>query len=140
MASTRSTTGNSRPRVHTTVSTGPERKRRSTTGTTTTATKTTAGGARRGRKPGTGSGRTSTGAGVRKPASTSTSTNTGTTNAAAQPRRHHHQKRQPHLVSDKAVGAAEKAAGAVVGRPGKKAAGTRRMRGTDGKGSRSRRG
>ncbi|KAL7629577.1 hypothetical protein AAE478_001099 [Parahypoxylon ruwenzoriense] len=49
-----------------------------------------------------------------------------------------HHKRQPHL-SDKIGGAVEKAIGTVTHKPGKKAAGTRKMRGTDGKGSRTKR-
>ncbi|OTA64835.1 hypothetical protein K449DRAFT_392939 [Hypoxylon sp. EC38] len=101
MPSTRSSTGHSKPRVHLTVSTEPERKRNHHT---TTAKKRTA------------TSRTSrTGAGIRK-----------------QPATHH--KRKPHL-SDKIEGAAEKLVGKVTRRPGKKAAGTRKMRGTDGKGS-----
>ncbi|KAI1208974.1 uncharacterized protein F4807DRAFT_105868 [Annulohypoxylon truncatum] len=50
-----------------------------------------------------------------------------------QPATHHHRK--PHL-SDKIKGAAKKLNGTLTRRPGKKAAGTRQMRGTDGKGSR----
>ncbi|KAI1090604.1 hypothetical protein F5B19DRAFT_494175 [Rostrohypoxylon terebratum] len=55
---------------------------------------------------------------------------TGTT----QPATHHHRK--PHL-KDKIEGAAKKLNGTLTRRPGKKAAGTRQMRGTDGKGSRA---
>ncbi|KAI0896865.1 hypothetical protein F4806DRAFT_411888 [Annulohypoxylon nitens] len=55
---------------------------------------------------------------------------TGTT----QPATHHHRK--PHL-KDKIEGAAKKLNGKLTRRPGKKAAGTRQMRGTDGKGSRA---
>lgn len=40
-------------------------------------------------------------------------------------------------MSDKVKGALEKAEGTVTRKPGKKAAGTKKMRGTDGKGSRS---
>lgn len=47
-----------------------------------------------------------------------------------------HHKRQPHL-KDKVEGALEKAEGAVTHKPGKKAAGTKKMRGTDGKGGRT---
>ncbi|KAI4867538.1 hypothetical protein F4820DRAFT_413402 [Hypoxylon rubiginosum] len=112
MPSTRSSTGHSKPRVHLSVSTEPERKHR-TTGTTTgtkkhTTTATTSGT------------RARTGAGVTKRA----------------PATHH--KRKPHL-SDKIEGAAEKLVGKVTRRPGKKAAGTRKMRGTDGKNSRTKR-
>ncbi|KAI2614089.1 uncharacterized protein GGS25DRAFT_470301 [Hypoxylon fragiforme] len=113
MPSTRSSTGHSKPRVHLTVSTEPERKHRTSTsntkrsgGTTTTTTTTT-------------THKTRTGAGVTK-----------------QPATHH--KRKPHL-SDKIAGAAEKLVGTITRRPGKKAAGTRKMRGTDGKGSRAKR-
>lgn len=103
MAFTRSSTGHSKPRVHLTVSTEPERKR--------TTTHTT--------KKHTLTGRPRTSAGVRT-----------TTRAPAT----HHQKRKPHL-GDKISGAAEKLVGKLTRRPGKKAAGTRKMRGTDGKGS-----
>ncbi|KAI1496599.1 hypothetical protein F5X99DRAFT_399976 [Biscogniauxia marginata] len=119
MASTRASTGNSRPRVHNTVSTAPERKRRTTGGTGTTAKKrgaTTAATKKNNRTTGTS---TSTGAGVRK---------------RGRPPIHHH-KRKPHL-SDKVEGAIEKAVGAATRSPGKKAAGTKKMRGTDGKNSR----
>ncbi|CAJ2501189.1 Uu.00g040420.m01.CDS01 [Anthostomella pinea] len=112
MASTRATTGNSKPRVHMTVSTGPERQKRgTTTGATkrTTAPKKTAG----------------TSAGVKKPR--------GQPPMAAA----HHHKRKPHL-SDKIEGAAEKVVGKITRKPGKKAAGTKKMRGTDGKNSRTR--
>ncbi|KAI8628097.1 hypothetical protein F5Y19DRAFT_153386 [Xylariaceae sp. FL1651] len=98
MASTRASTGNSRPRVHMSVSTAPERKRRMTGSTT--------------------SSKRSTGVSKRKA-----------------PAAHH--KRKPHL-GDKIEGAAEKAIGKVTRRPGKKAAGTKKMRGTDGKNSRAR--
>ncbi|KAI0146871.1 hypothetical protein GGR57DRAFT_478623 [Xylariaceae sp. FL1272] len=96
MASTRSTTGNSKPRIHLSVSTAPERKRK----TTTTTTKRSSGVTKR-----------------KAPAT--------------------HHKRKPHLA-DKIEGAAEKAVGKVTRRPGKKAAGTKKMHGTDGKGSRGR--
>ncbi|KAI0022998.1 hypothetical protein F4780DRAFT_777121 [Xylariomycetidae sp. FL0641] len=129
MASTRASTGNSRPRVHLGVSTAPERKRKAATSSTGSSTK------RRGRPASTTSKTTTTkantGAGVKKrgrpsAAAAAAATKTGT-----------HHKRKPHL-SDKVAGAAEKAVGTVTGRPGKKAAGTRRMRGTDGKGARGR--
>lgn len=118
MASTRSTTGSSKPRVHLTVDTGPERKR----ATTTT-------GAKRGRKAGSTT-TTKTGAGVKKrgrPAgSTKATTTTGT-----------HHKRKSHL-SDKIEGVADKVIGTVTRKPGKKAAGTKKIRGTDGKNARGR--
>ncbi|TGO21793.1 hypothetical protein BPAE_0200g00080 [Botrytis paeoniae] len=50
----------------------------------------------------------------------------------AQPVHHHHRKPS---VSDKISGALLKLRGSLTRRPGLKAAGTRRMRGTDGKGS-----
>ncbi|KAI1451601.1 hypothetical protein F4805DRAFT_463611 [Annulohypoxylon moriforme] len=53
-----------------------------------------------------------------------------------QPATHHHRK--PHL-KDKIEGAAKKLNGKLTRRPGKKAAGTRQMHGTDGKGSHTKR-
>ncbi|KAJ9141677.1 hypothetical protein NKR23_g7751 [Pleurostoma richardsiae] len=50
----------------------------------------------------------------------------------------HHQKRKPS-IGDKISGAFLKLKGSLTGRPGEKAAGTRRMRGTDGRGSHRRR-
>ncbi|KAI0596658.1 hypothetical protein F4775DRAFT_289573 [Biscogniauxia sp. FL1348] len=113
MASTRASTGNSRPRIHNPISTAPERKRRATAGGGTSTKK-------RGAPKKSTTTTTTTGAGVRK---------------RGRPPLHH--KRKPHL-SDKVEGAVEKAVGAVTRRPGRKAAGTRKMRGTDGKGSRRR--
>ncbi|KAM3153331.1 hypothetical protein ABEW05_006241 [Botrytis cinerea] len=52
--------------------------------------------------------------------------------ATAQPVHHHHRKPS---VGDKISGALLKLRGSLTRRPGLKAAGTRRMRGTDGKGS-----
>ncbi|KAK6543754.1 hypothetical protein TWF694_000487 [Orbilia ellipsospora] len=49
----------------------------------------------------------------------------------------HHQQRRPSL-SDKVSGALMKLKGTLTRRPGLKAAGTRRQRGTDGRGSRRR--
>jgi hypothetical protein len=46
----------------------------------------------------------------------------------------HHQKRRPS-IGDKISGALLKLKGSLTRRPGQKAAGTRRMRGTDGRGS-----
>ncbi|KAI1399650.1 hypothetical protein F4819DRAFT_409323 [Hypoxylon fuscum] len=60
----------------------------------------------------------------------------GVTKSSRAPATHH--KRKPHL-SDKIGGAAEKLVGKLTRRPGKKAAGTRKMRGTDGKNSRNKR-
>ncbi|KAI1074386.1 hypothetical protein F5B20DRAFT_586273 [Whalleya microplaca] len=107
MASTRASTGNSKPRVHATVSTTPERKRGTTRSTGV-------------KKRTAGTKKASTDAGVKKRA----------------PATHH--KRKPHLA-DKVEGAAEKVVGKATRKPGKKAAGTRKMRGTDGKNSRARR-
>jgi hypothetical protein len=47
----------------------------------------------------------------------------------------HHQGRRPSL-SDKVTGAILKLKGSITNRPGQKAAGTRRMHGTDGRGIR----
>ncbi|KAH0495189.1 hypothetical protein TgHK011_008754 [Trichoderma gracile] len=55
-----------------------------------------------------------------------------------QPRVVHHQQRKPTL-KDKVTGALTRLKGSLTGRPGVKAAGTRRMRGTDGRGSHRRR-
>jgi hypothetical protein len=103
MASTRSTTGNSKPRVVATISTEPSRKR--------TATKKTK-------------------ANTSKPRSTEG----GITKKRAPAPQH---KRKPS-IKDKVEGAVEKAIGKVEGKPGKVAAGTKKMRGTDGQKSRSR--
>ncbi|KAI2473650.1 hypothetical protein F4781DRAFT_427273 [Annulohypoxylon bovei var. microspora] len=67
---------------------------------------------------------------------TTTTRRRGHAGITKQPATHHHRK--PHL-SDKIEGAAEKLVGKLTRRPGKKAAGTRKMRGTDGKGSRAKR-
>ena len=45
-------------------------------------------------------------------------------------------KRKP-TIKDKVEGAAEKLAGEVEGKPAKKAAGTKKMKGTDGKNSKA---
>ncbi|EXJ61424.1 uncharacterized protein A1O5_11739 [Cladophialophora psammophila CBS 110553] len=110
MAQTRGATGHSKPRVFTTVSTEPVRKRQTTAATTGGTTK------------------------KRKTASKkagATTANAGVTKKRA-PATHH--KRKPTLA-DKVEGAVEKVVGIVEGKPGKKAAGTKKMRGTDGKGS-----
>ncbi|KAJ4416256.1 hypothetical protein N0V82_006860 [Gnomoniopsis sp. IMI 355080] len=49
-------------------------------------------------------------------------------------RKVHHQKRKP-TMGDKIAGAMKKLKGTIMRRPGEKAAGTRRMHGTDGRGS-----
>lgn len=108
MAQTRGATGNSKPRVFATVSTEPSRKRKTTTGTS--ASKVT-----KKRKTGT------------------------TTKKAAVPKAraaNTHHKRKPSL-KDKVEGAVEKIEGVIEGKPGKKAAGTKKMRGTDGKNSKT---
>ncbi|KAI0473146.1 hypothetical protein GGR56DRAFT_698136 [Xylariaceae sp. FL0804] len=66
------------------------------------------------------------------PTTTTTTTTTTTRRTAAAPV--HHQKRHAG-IGDKIKGALMKLEGAVTRRPGKKAAGTRRMHGTDGRGS-----
>ncbi|KAK6851019.1 hypothetical protein PG987_000653 [Apiospora arundinis] len=98
MASTRSTTGNSKPRLHNLVSTTPERKRN-------TKSPREAGG-----------GVTKSGARTRAP-------NT------------HHKRKS--TLGDKIEGVADKVVGTVTRKPGKKAAGTKKIRGTDGKNSRT---
>ncbi|KAK6854618.1 hypothetical protein PG990_008086 [Apiospora arundinis] len=114
MASTRSTTGNSKPRLHNLVSTTPERKRNTKSPakrgntTTTTTTKTTT--------KRSGGGVTKSGAGTRAP-------NT------------HHKRKS--TLGDKIEGVADKVVGTVTRKPGKKAAGTKKIRGTDGKNSRT---
>ncbi|KAI0123674.1 hypothetical protein BJ170DRAFT_686932 [Xylariales sp. AK1849] len=115
MASTRATTGNSRPRIHASIDTNPERKRKVGSGTP-------------GRKKGTTATtkKSVTGAGVKKRGRPA-----GSTAAAT------HHKRKSHL-SDKIEGVADKVVGTVTRKPGKKAAGTKKIRGTDGKGGRGR--
>jgi len=110
MAATRASTGNSKPRVQNAVSTTPERQRKTATSRATkpkSITKTA------------GTKKSATGAGVKK---------------ARAPNAHH--KRKPHL-KDKIEGALDKAEGTITRKPGKKAAGTKKMRGTDGKNSRT---
>lgn len=75
---------------------------------------------------------TTTKAGTKKSATKKSTTGAGVTKKA--PNTHHKRKA---TVSDKVKGALEKAEGAVTRKPGKKAAGTKKMRGTDGKGSRT---
>ncbi|KAJ8067674.1 hypothetical protein OCU04_003281 [Sclerotinia nivalis] len=64
--------------------------------------------------------------------STSTHTRHNNRNTRAQPVHHHHRKPS---MGDKISGALLKLRGSLTRRPGLKAAGTRRMRGTDGRGS-----
>lgn len=70
---------------------------------------------------------------TKKASTTKSTTGAGVTKKRA-PNTHH--KRKPHL-KDKIEGALEKAEGTVTRKPGKKAAGTKKMRGTDGKKSRT---
>ncbi|KAK6358253.1 hypothetical protein TWF730_007603 [Orbilia blumenaviensis] len=77
---------------------------------------------------------------------TTTTTTTTRTTRSSHPRRHHHthattavapvhhQRRRPGL-GDKISGALMRIKGSLTRRPGLKAAGTRRQRGTDGRGS-----
>ncbi|OAP56052.1 hypothetical protein AYL99_09231 [Fonsecaea erecta] len=108
MAQTRGATGNAKPRVFTSVSTEPVRKRKTTSAATTDGTTK-----------------------KRKTASKKAgATTAGVTKKRAPATQH---KRKP-TVTDKVEGAVEKVVGAVEGKPGKKAAGTKKMKGTDGKG------
>lgn len=70
---------------------------------------------------------------TRKPTTKKSVTGAGVTKKRAA---NTHHKRKPHL-KDKLEGAVEKAKGTIERKPGKKAAGTKKMRGTDGKGSRT---
>ncbi|APA12762.1 predicted protein [Sclerotinia sclerotiorum 1980 UF-70] len=63
---------------------------------------------------------------------THTTTTVTTRTTRSQPAHHHHRKPS---MGDKISGALLKLRGSLTRRPGLKAAGTRRMRGTDGKGS-----
>ncbi|KAH7061444.1 hypothetical protein B0J12DRAFT_736572 [Macrophomina phaseolina] len=65
---------------------------------------------------------------------TTTTTRKTTTTGGRRTGVTHHHKRKPSL-KDKVSGAMLKLKGTVTRRPGEKAAGTRRMRGTDGRGS-----
>ncbi|KAL9622845.1 MAG: hypothetical protein Q9160_002771 [Pyrenula sp. 1 TL-2023] len=107
MAITRNTTGSSRPRILGIIPTGPESHKSRAT------TKKTSTTAARGRKTGT-------------------TTTKGVTKKA--PATHH--KRKPTL-KDKVEGAVEKVVGKAERKPGKEGAGTKKMRGTDGKGSKA---
>ncbi|KAH0843870.1 hypothetical protein AYO21_09891 [Fonsecaea monophora] len=111
MAQTRGATGHSKPRVFATVSTEPVRKRKTTATTTDGATK------KKRKTAPKKAGATTTGAGVTKKRA---------------PASHH--KRKP-TIADKVEGVVEKVIGTVEGKPGKKAAGTKKIKGTDGKGS-----
>ncbi|KAL2435557.1 hypothetical protein ABEF95_004459 [Exophiala dermatitidis] len=119
MAQTRGATGNSKPRIFAAISTEPVTRRK-----TTTKKRTTAGS-------GTGTGGTTTTTTTNKRKGPAAS-NTGrvTKKEKRAPATHH--KRKP-TVADKIEGAAEKIVGTIENKPGKKAAGTKKMRGTDGK-------
>lgn len=67
-----------------------------------------------------------------RPKMTHTTTTVTTRTTRSQPAHHHHRKPS---MGDKISGALLKLRGSLTRRPGLKAAGTRRMRGTDGKGS-----
>lgn len=108
MAVTRHATGSSKPRILGIIPTGPESHK----SRTTTTKKST------------------TGRGTKKSA---VSTKGG--RVAKAPATHH--KRKPTL-KDKVEGAVEKVVGKVERKPGKEGAGTKKMRGTDGKGSKGR--
>ncbi|KAF8543823.1 hypothetical protein BDD12DRAFT_801773 [Trichophaea hybrida] len=74
-----------------------------------------------------------------RPATTTATTrrdhrNHHTTTPAPVTATHHHHQRRPS-IGDRISGALLKLKGTVTGRSGQKAAGTRRMRGTDGRGS-----
>lgn len=113
MAVTRHETGSSRPRILGIIPTGPEsHKSRNTAKKTSTTT-----GGRTGVKKSTGT--KNGGGGVTKKA----------------PATHH--KRKPTL-KDKVEGAVERVVGKAERKPGKEGAGTKKMRGTDGKGSKGR--
>ena len=98
MPSTRSSTGNSKPRVFAAISTEPIRKRTVTKKRGTTKAKHATSGIAKKRAPAT------------------------------------HHKRKPNL-KDKIEGAVEKVVGKIERKPGKVGAGTKKVRGTDSKGS-----
>jgi hypothetical protein len=107
MAQTRHATGNSKPRIFASVSTEPTHKR-------TTTKKTTAS------RP-------------KKTTTTTKKTGAGVTKKRA-PNTHHKRKSS---VKDKIEGVVEKVEGTIERKPGKKAAGTKKIRGTDGKNSKT---
>jgi hypothetical protein len=104
MAQTRGATGNSKPRVFAAVSTEPTRKRKSPAASTTAAPKK----AKTTKK-------STAGAGVTKKRAANTT-----------------HKRKPS-IKDKAEGVVEKIEGAIEGKPAKKTAATKKIRGTDSK-------
>ena len=103
-ASTRASTGNSKPRVVQQIENAVAPKKRTTTTANTS-------------KPRTTTGR------VAKPKTTATTT--GPKTKVVKKRRTPTEK-----VKDKVVGTGEKLVGEVEGKPGKKAAGTRKVNGT----------
>ncbi|KAJ4375840.1 hypothetical protein N0V83_001117 [Neocucurbitaria cava] len=120
-ATTRARTGNSKPRIVQQIENVVAPKKR-----TTTTTKTKANTS----KPRTS--KVTTGR-VAKPKTTSTTKTTTTKSTAAGPRTKTVKKprTKTEKVIDKVAGKIEKADGEVTGRPGKKAAGTAKARGTD---------
>ena len=103
-ASTRASTGNSKPRIVQQIENAVAPKKRTTTTANTS-------------KPRTTTGR------VAKPKTTATTTGPRTKVVK--------KKRTPtEKAKDKVVGTAEKLVGEVEGKPGKKAAGTRKVNGT----------
>jgi hypothetical protein len=100
------------------AATGNSKPRVFTPVSTDPVRKTTAG-KKRGRKPGV---------------TIKTTTKKTTTGRVTKPKT---QKRKPS-VKDKVEGALEKAEGAILNKPGKKAAGTKKAKGTDGKNARGR--
>jgi hypothetical protein len=102
------------------AATGNSKPRVFTAVSTDPVRKTATGGKKRGRKPGT--------------TTTKATTKKTTTGRVAKPKT---QKRKPS-VKDKVEGALEKAEGAILNKPGKKAAGTKKAKGTDGKNARGR--
>ncbi|KAF1840263.1 uncharacterized protein K460DRAFT_371471 [Cucurbitaria berberidis CBS 394.84] len=122
-ATTRARTGNSKPRIVQQIENVVAPKKRTTT---TTKTKANTSKPRTSSKVATGR--------VAKPKTTTTkSSTTTTTKAAAGPRTKTVKKprTKTEKVIDKVVGKVEKADGEITGRPGKKAAGTAKARGTD---------
>lgn len=73
---------------------------------------------------------------VRKPRTTTGVKKTKATGVTKKRAPATHHKRKPSL-KDKVVGAVEKVVGSVEQKPGKKAAGTKKIRGTDGKNSKT---
>ncbi|KAF2134839.1 hypothetical protein P153DRAFT_270938, partial [Dothidotthia symphoricarpi CBS 119687] len=111
-ATTRATTGHSRPRIVSQAA--------------ALLTPTTKANTSKPRSNKVASGR------IAKPSTTTTTTTTTTkTSPATAPKTKVVKKRSPvEKAKDAVVGSAEKVVGEVTGRPGKKAAGTKKIRGT----------